>query len=255
MIRECLDSIVASRPAEIIVVDGLSKDRTVEIANEYQVAVLSDEGRGVAAARSMGVAAARQKVVALIDVDVILPPGSLRALCDEFVAGRYVALQAGLESVSPGGYWGRALVAHHRSGRSKDWFGLVATIADRSTLLREGLDEAFVSGEDIDLRWRLQQAGHRIGVSKRVIVEHRFDDTFEFAKGQWLADGRGLGRMLAKHRWRVALLAWLPAAAAARGIVLSLVRRQPQWISYYVLFFVYNYVGMAQALRKRLEAA
>jgi glycosyltransferase involved in cell wall biosynthesis len=253
MIVDCLDSIVASRPAEIIVVDGLSTDRTTEIASRYPVTILSDEGRGVAAARSMGMAAATRDVVALIDVDVVLPPGSLGLLYGEFVEGQYVALQAGLESVSGNGYWGRALATHHRSGRSRNWFGLVATIADRSVLLREGLDESFMSGEDIDLRWRLQSGGHRVGVSERTMVQHRFDDTFDFAKGQWLADGRGFGRMLIKHRWRVAWLAWLPGAASARGIALSLIRRQPGWIPYYVLFLVYNYIGMVGAIRERLQ--
>ena len=85
------------------------------------------------------------------------------------------------------------------------------------------------------------------------MVQHRFDDTFDFAKGQWLADGRGFGRMLIKHRWRVAWLAWLPGAASARGIALSLIRGQPGWIPYYALFLVYNYIGMVEAIRERLQ--
>jgi hypothetical protein len=36
----------------------------------------------------------------------------------------------------------------------------------------------------------------------------------------------------------------LPAAAATRGIVLSLVARQPQWLPYYACYAVFNYAGM-----------
>jgi hypothetical protein len=36
----------------------------------------------------------------------------------------------------------------------------------------------------------------------------------------------------------------LPAAAAARGIVRSLLAGQPQWLPYYVCYAVFNYAGM-----------
>jgi glycosyltransferase involved in cell wall biosynthesis len=248
LIAECLASIVSSRPREIIVVDGMSTDGTLEIARRYGVRVLSDEGRGLPAARLLGAHAASAPYVALIDADVTLPEGALEQLLREFVEGGYDALQAGLRSVSGPGYWGRALVNHHRSGRSKNWFGVVATIFDRDVLLAHGFDESFRSGEDIELRWRLQRAGARIGVSERTVVTHRFDDTFEFARGQWLADGHGSGRMLRKHRLRGAWLAALPLAAAARGILLSLARRQPRWLPYYACFAAFNYLGMLREL-------
>ncbi|MEO5574738.1 MAG: glycosyltransferase [Gaiellaceae bacterium] len=244
LVDECLASIALSDPREIIVVDGLSTDRTLEVARRYPVQVLSDEGRGLPAARAIGATAASSRLVALIDADVVLPEGALARLIEEFTEDGYAGLQAGLESVSGPGYWGRALAHHHRSGRSKDWFGVVATIFERDTLLEHGFDEEFLSGEDIELRWRLQRAGARLGVSRRTSVVHRFGDTFEFAKGQWLADGHGFGRMIGKHRWRAAPLLALPLAAALRGTVLSAARRQPQWGPYYLCFAVFNYVGM-----------
>jgi len=252
-IERCLQSIADAQPAEIIVVDGLSTDRTVQLANARGLRILSDGGRGVALARVIGAEAARTRFVALIDVDVVLHDGALPALLDEFVRDGYTGLQAGLHSVSGKGYWGRALAHHHRSGRSKQWFGVVATIFERDTLLLHGLDERFTSGEDIDLRWRLQQAGAKLGVSRETVVEHRFDDTWQFAKGQWLADGHGLGRMVAVHGARSLLLLALPLAAAVRGAGLSLVRRQPRWLPYFACYCAYNYVGMFGEIWKRLQ--
>ena len=194
-------------------------------------------------------------------VDVVLFDGALQQLLDEFVAGGYAGLQAGLHSVAGPGYWGQALAQHHRSGRSKQWFGLVATVLERDVLLEHGLDESFLSGEDIDLRWRLERAGAKIGVSKSTIVRHRFDDTWEFALGQWLADGHGLGRMLGVHGLRSLVLLGLPLAAAARGCWLSVIRLQPWWIPYYLCFCAFNYVGMGRELwqrfgrRRRIAAA
>jgi hypothetical protein len=145
-------------------------------------------------------------------------------------------------------------VFHHRSGRSRQWFGLVATIFDRASLLEHDFDERFTSGEDIDLRWRLREAGCRVGVSDTTLVEHRFGDDFEFAKGQWLADGAGLGRMVASRGVPAAPLLGLPLAASLRGIGLSLLRAQPQWALYFVLFMVYNYVALVKALARPMRA-
>jgi glycosyltransferase involved in cell wall biosynthesis len=251
MLAACLESIVRQGPAELIVVDGLSTDRTIEIARSFGARILSDEGRGLPAARSIGAQAAATRFVALVDADVILPDGSLETLLREFHEGGYTALQAGLESEAGPGYWGQALAEHHRTGRSRYWFGLVATIFDRDVLLDHGFDAAFESGEDIELRWRLARAGDKAGVSRTTIVRHRFDDTWAFARGQFRADGRGLARMVRKHRLGGARLLLLPAAAGARGVILSLARRKPRWIPYYVAFAVLNYTAMVAELLPR----
>jgi glycosyltransferase involved in cell wall biosynthesis len=240
---ECLESVVRSRPVEIIVVDGCSTDHTVEIAERHGVRLLSDGGSGVAAARMLGVRAASEPLVALIDADVVLPDQGLDRLLAEFVSGGYDALQAGLESVSGAGYWGRALVSHHKTGRSRHWFGLAATVFRRETLLESPLDARFASGEDIDLRWRLTEAGNRIGVSTRTIVTHRFGDSLEFARGQFRADGAGLARMMVAHRGGAWLL-FLPAAAAIRGIAVTTIRLKPQFVPYYCAYYALNYGSM-----------
>ncbi len=251
-IDDCLSSIASTAVGEVIVVDGLSTDRTVERALAHGTRVICDDGRGVAAARHIGAEAARTRYVALIDVDVVLHDGALEGLLEEFVRDGYTGLQAGLRSVAGPGYWGQALAHHHRSGRSKHWFGLVATILERDALLEYGLDENFLSGEDIDLRWRLARAGAKIGVSRATVVEHRFEDTWEFALGQWLADGHGLGRMLGVHGVRSLRLVALPLAAAVRGSALSLLRMQPRWIPYYICFCAFNYVGLSREVARRL---
>lgn len=248
MLEECLESIQAQEPREIIVVDGNSTDSSLEIARRFRATILSDEGRGLPAARMMGARAASGRFVALIDSDILLQPDSLERLRDELLAGGFDAIQAGLESVSGPGYWGQALAHHHRSGRSKHWFGLSATVVERETLLSFGFDPSFSSGEDIELRWRLRHAGAKALVSETTVVEHRFGDTYLFAKGQWLADGEGLGLMVRKHGLRGLPLLALPLAAGLRGVVLSVVRGEPKWIRYYACYTAFNYVGMARRL-------
>ena len=195
----------------------------------------------------IGVRAASTRYVALVDADVLLPPASLEALLRELEHGGYVALQAGLDSFSDGGYWGDALAAHHRRSRSRWWFCVVATLFDRDVLLQHSLDGSYVSGEDIDLRWRLRRAGLRTGVSRTTLVRHRFGSGWQFAKGQWLADGQANARMvLGGHGPRAALLLVMPLLAAVRGTVVGAVHRELHLVPYFTCYAVFNYVGMAQ---------
>jgi hypothetical protein len=96
----------------------------------------------------------------------------------------------------------------------------------------------------------LRRAGLRLAVSRRTIVTHRYEDTFEFACGQWRADGQGLARMIRKYGWEAALLLGLPLSGSVRGVLLSLVRLQPGWIPYYLCYMVFNYVAMIGELGK-----
>ena len=255
LLPECLAALRASGVAELIVVDGCSSDQTISIAESFGARVLSDEGRGLPVARAIGAKSAHSRFVLLCDADVIFPEGGVAQLLDEYVAGSYAALQADQLSESGPGYWGRALVHHHRTGRSRRWFGLVATLFDREELLRVGFDPAFVSGEDIELRWRLRELGRPTGVSQQVAVRHRYaGDDWAFARGQFHMDGAGLGLMVRKHGLRGVRLAALPLAAGVRGIALDVVHLRLRHVPYFAAFTWFNYVGMFDAFRDDASA-
>ncbi|MEO5781411.1 glycosyltransferase [Arthrobacter sp. PAMC25284] len=241
---ECLESIGSQHPHEMIVIDGCSTDDTVKIARSLGAVVISDEGNGLPAARMLGARTAQSDVIALIDADVVLPPGSLERLLEEFETGGYDGLQFGLASESDGpGYWGEALAWHHNHSRVRTWFGVCATLMRRDVLLSVGFDDNFRSGEDIELRIRLEEAGYRIGVSDSTLVRHRFGDTFDDAKDQWVQDGAGMARTIRKHPARAGWLVALPLLASVRGAGMSLVRA-PRFLPYWAGFLVYNYRSM-----------
>jgi glycosyltransferase involved in cell wall biosynthesis len=249
-IESCLRSIRANDPAEVILVDGGSTDRTVELALPWVDRVLDDGGTGVAAARMMGVASASQPWVALVDADVVLPPTALRDLDEERCARHLVGLQAGLHSTGDGDYWSQSLADHHNRGQSKDWFGVCASLVSRDLLLAHPLDAHLRSGEDIDFRIRLKQAGFAVGVSEAMVGQHRFAHGFSFAGQQWLADGAGLGRMVRKHGRTALVNAMIPFAAAALGMARGIRDALRPW-PYFVGFAVGNYVGLWRGLVDR----
>jgi glycosyltransferase involved in cell wall biosynthesis len=80
-IERCLKSICAQEGLddyEIILVDGGSTDRTVEIAEPYVAKVLSDDSNGPGFARNLGVKECKGEIVVFTDADTEVPPGWLK---------------------------------------------------------------------------------------------------------------------------------------------------------------------------------
>lgn len=79
-IRQALDSIMAQsyRPFEIILVDGNSQDKTLEIAAEYNpIRILQQVGTGVSDGYNTGIRAATADFVAFLSHDDLWTPDKL----------------------------------------------------------------------------------------------------------------------------------------------------------------------------------
>ena len=78
-------------PSEIIVIDGNSKDRTVEIAYSYTNKIFTTDIKGIGSARAIGVYNARGDVILSTDADTVLEEHfierGLELLADETVVG------------------------------------------------------------------------------------------------------------------------------------------------------------------------
>ncbi|GAB7019669.1 glycosyltransferase [Halostagnicola bangensis] len=82
-LRGTLSSIAALDTAyeyEVIVVDGGSTDGTVDIARDYDTTVVSDDGAGIGAARTLGAEHADGEWLAFIDADTIVRANYLTAM-------------------------------------------------------------------------------------------------------------------------------------------------------------------------------
>lgn len=247
-IVDCLAAIRSSGPAEVILVDGRSEDGTVLLAEPLVDRVIRDDGRGPGAARNLGVDAAGQPWIAFIDADIILPDGALPALVQEATERGLTAIQAGLHS-SGADYWSEQLAWQHNHGRSRSWFGVSATVIQAAVARDLPFDERFRSGEDVDLRLRLESRGLSVGISRSVVARHRFAPSLAQARRQWLDDGAGLGRLVRKHGPRALSHLAIPFAAAAYWAIRSLAA--PRRLPYVAGFLVGNWRGAVDGLLDR----
>ncbi|MCX8169859.1 MAG: glycosyltransferase, partial [Candidatus Methanomethyliaceae archaeon] len=72
---------------EIIVVDGGSKDRTVELASKYADKVIYQRSRGVGGARNDGAYIARGRIIIHTDADVIVERDWIEKILKKFSNG------------------------------------------------------------------------------------------------------------------------------------------------------------------------
>lgn len=249
-IADCLRSVSGQGAIRIIVVDGGSTDGTLERLTMSQVRMLANPGPGPAAARQAGVEAARTPWVALIDADVLLPDGAIDTLFREASERKLEGISARAHYVSSGGYWSDQLARHHGRAPSRDWFGVSAALLRRPTLLAVPFDVRLASGEDIDLRLRLERAGRPVGTSEKVTVEHRYGGGLRVAIGQWTADGAGLGRLVRKDGLSALRWTMLPVGASAIGIVRSIADGFLT-VPYYIGHLIGNLIGLFVGLTDR----
>jgi mycofactocin system glycosyltransferase len=182
---ELVAALAAEGPA--IVVDDGSRDGSAERAERAGARVLRhDLPRGPAAARNAGLPAATTDLVAFIDADCEVTPGWRRGLAGLLAADPELALVAPRVRSAPGG---SALARYEQAGSPLDlgphpslvgsdrrisYLPAAALLGRRDALLElGGFDESMRFGEDVDLVWRLLDAGKRVRYAPSREVLHR----------------------------------------------------------------------------------
>jgi glycosyltransferase involved in cell wall biosynthesis len=243
-IADALQSIVANRPHEIIVIDDQSQDGTGEVARRFTDRVVRSQGKGLGAARQLGAEQARCRYVAYVDSDIVLSKGCLAALTAVLEEDRTVACASATTwPAGPRSRWARAgrevraLVRPPRTGRVRS-LGVRASMIRRELLLESGFDTFFVgAAEDEDLAARLQIAGwhfHRSEAS----AEHRHGSTLWglFRHRMWY--GRGSERLTFKHA-ALGIPRQVdtdpPSALSGRSLLVRFVRQRRFDMAMYVL--------------------
>jgi O-antigen biosynthesis protein len=194
---------------EIILVDDGSTDTTCRIASDHpRVRYVYQENKGLSVARNTGIAAATGEIVAFTDSDCRADEDWLRYLIGDLLNGDLAGIGghnllppedswvAGAVMVSPGGPAHVMLndrEAEHIPG---------CNMAFYKWALEEigGFDPVYrKAGDDVDVCWRLQQAGYRIGFSPAGFVWHYRRSTVKAYLKQQAGYGEAEALLITKH--------------------------------------------------------
>ena len=183
-LRACLTSLVSLEyPAyEVLLIDDGSTDDTPQIAAEFpEVRYIRQENLGLSAARNTGIAHATGEIVAFTDSDCRADEDWLYYLVNEFLRTDFVGVGghnllppedsavAAAVLVSPGGPAHVMLndrEAEHIPGCNMAFYKwALDEIRGFDPLYRK-------AGDDVDLCWRLQERGYKIGFAASAFVWH-----------------------------------------------------------------------------------
>jgi mycofactocin glycosyltransferase len=247
LLAQCLAA--AGRRYPVIVVDDGSADgpAIAAVAAEHGATVVRrTESAGPAAARNTGLAAIGTELVAFLDSDCVPPAdwiGELAAhLADPLVGAAAPRI---VEPGAPDPGAGRCSAGRYGAVRSSldlgaaparvvpmtrvSYVPTAALLVRRSALDSVGaggspFDPALRYGEDVDLIWRLHDAGWRIRYDPAVEVRHAGPSTWAGLLGRRFRYGTSAGPLARRHPQRLAPLVLQPWPALA---VAALLARRP----------------------------
>lgn len=251
-----LDRLLASlEPARATVVDDGSTDPSsiARVAADHGARLIRHAtNQGPSAARNTGLAAASSDVVAFIDSDCTASPDWAARLVEHFEDPAVAAVAPRVTPTTTGA----TLLERYEATRSALDMGRrpelvrpgarlgfvpsAALVVRRSVIAGVGFDEGLRLGEDVDLVWRLVDAGWLVQYDPSVVVAHRTRDRpwawlrrrFEYGTSAPDLDARHPGRLVPARvsSWNLAVLTlvadrrYVAATAVASSAALLLAR-------------------------------
>jgi GT2 family glycosyltransferase len=265
-LRDCLEAALAlTYPNyEVIVVCDGCVDGSAEIAASFEeVRVIETPQRGLAAARNTGMEAATGEIVAYIDDDALADPDWLTHLVQKFAAGPFAAV-GGPNVLPPGSNWIAECVANAPGGPTHVLVsdqdaehvpGCNMAIRKQALERIGGFDSQFrAAGDDVDVCWRLLDAGDRIAFSPGAVVLHHRRTSVRAYLRQQRGYGKAEALLERKHPDKYSAVGHVDWAGRLYGNGAAQHRGGWRWRVYYGSWGTASYQSLYGPRRGLLES-
>ena len=228
--RRCLESLrrLDYPNFEVIVVDDGSDDGTAQIAAGFpEFRLIRQPNKGLSVARNVGMQAAVGELVAYTDSDCVVDPHWLTFMVRSIIEGGFDACGGpnyapheegwieGCVSASPGAPC-HVLVTDDRAEHLAG-----CNMLFRKTALENvgGFDSQFTAaGDDVDICWRLMDAGYVLGYAPSAFVWHFRRNTIKAYYGQQRGYGRAEAALYLKYPERFNVLGQIKWQGTIPGV-------------------------------------
>ncbi len=225
---------------QVLVVDDGSRDpaAVAAVAARYGATLIRRPANGgPAAARNTALEHVRTELIAFVDSDCVPAPGWIERLAAHFADPLAGAVAPRVTALAPDSWAGRytaacgpldlgGLAARVLPGSAVAYVPTAALLVRRAALASvardDGVfDEQMRSGEDVDLVWRLHEAGWRVRYDPSVRIGHHEPVTWSGLLGRRFRYGTSAAPLTRRHPGDVPPLVLHPwpavAVAAALG--------------------------------------
>lgn len=209
--RACLKSLrkIDYPNYEVIIVDDGSRDRTAEIAMNFpEFRLIRQPNKGLSIARNVGMQAARGDLVAYTDSDCVVDPHWLTLIVRAMGEGKFDGC-GGPNYAPHEDQWMAACVAASPGApchvltaddRAEHLAGCNMVFRKAALLAIGGFDPQFTSaGDDVDVCWRMLDAGFSLGFCPAAFVWHFRRNTVKAYYGQQRGYGRAEAMLFLKY--------------------------------------------------------
>jgi cellulose synthase/poly-beta-1,6-N-acetylglucosamine synthase-like glycosyltransferase len=207
-ISECIESILAldypKEYFEVIVMDGVSSDDTVKIAEQYPVKVVSIR-LNCPAAYNYAFKIAAYPILGFIDSDAKIESDWLKKLAPHLTEPQVAGVSGAIDTWNRDNLWARSIgyELKNRYRRIGKYTGRIATmnLLLKKSVVEEvgGWDEKLPSQYDTDFGFRMSEKGYKIAYEPAAVCYHYNRPTLKAYYRQQLQYGKNTLKLYFKH--------------------------------------------------------